>query len=864
MAILSCENEDYMGDEMNIYTQIKEANADNLEKLALSIFMDSGVNKNSTYASLFESVDTASTELIKLGFEAGDRVAIVAENSPEWVITYLALMIIKCTAALIDASLSPEEIKGLLENCDVIAVATSPKMLHKVESMKENTLLLNVFDISVPFVENSSINRTDKQLADRDENIANIIFSSGTTRTAAGIMHTHEALVLSTQMCLNQINMKKNEERFLAILPCSHIYGIVCTLIGPLLIGAEVRFLESLTSDAILGVFAEYKPTIFPAVPKMLELFSSQITRKISSDKKTKTMFNLFFPICYFLREKFGVNLGKKLFGSIHEGFGGAMDIICSAGAPIDKATADFYYGCGLNVLITYGATETNIPTLGNLRHNITTDTCGSAYPDVQVELSEEGELLIKSPYMMQGYFRNEEASEQAFEDGWFMTGDTGFIDEKGFYHITGRVKDNIVLATGKKVTPDDVEMQYNGITGVKEMVVCGIPVVAGGGDEIHAFIVLEENGVQADVSKAIQDIGGALSTSMKISQIHFVDSIPRTSLQKPKRYLLKKAVLENDTQVVAESSKEDENSEATIISIIAQVAKVDRETIDLSSKPFSQLGIDSLSSIDLILQIEDKFNVRIDESLTKEVTVSDILELIETKQAIGAEKPQGWANFASLYPVQKRLGDYKLFRRVCGWARMLYKVNIKGEDVLPVDSGYIICSNHISNLDYLWLSINFGKERFLKFCCMAKKELFGNSLFSKSFSRIFGMIPVDRGGFNVDLMQLCKEKLSEKWGLLIYPEGTRSSDGKLATLKNGAAQLAIESNVPIIPAYINGAYEIYPKSKKLPSIFNFKKMQKYPVEVLYGEPIYPEGLSAENLTALIEDSIRSLSTVVS
>ena len=323
---------------MNIYTQIKNANTHNLDKNALSMNMDSGEITKITYSTLFQKVEKTSSEISQLGLTPGDKVAIIAENSPEWVITYLALAKINCTSVLIDAGLSKNETNQLLATSDVVLAVISPKILEKMDFQDGDLALVNIYNMNTPFEGYSSLlKRSEQALANRDETIANIIFSSGTTRKAAGIMHTHESMIRSTEMCLNEINMRKDEERFLSLIPSSHIYGIICTLIGPLLIGAEIRFVETLTRNGILAIFAEYKPTIFPAVPKMLELFSSQIQRKISSDKKTKVLFDIFFPICYFLRKHFNINLGKTLFKSVHEGFGGALDIICSAGARLTR-----------------------------------------------------------------------------------------------------------------------------------------------------------------------------------------------------------------------------------------------------------------------------------------------------------------------------------------------------------------------------------------------------------------------------------------------------------------------------------------------------------------------------------------------
>lgn len=844
---------------MNIYEHIKQANLLNMDKPALSIAMEDGMGNSYTYDAMFRHADIFAKHLLDAGVTPGDRIAIVSENCPEWPIAYLALAKIRATSVLIDASLPAYEVINLVDNADISLMLASPKMIQEL-GILPGLPALNLLDAAQPF--DGYDNRIDadyQSIVPRDEYIANIIYSSGTTRSAAGIMHSHASMVHSTEMCLNEINMGA-DERFLAILPCSHIYGIITTLIGPLLLGAEVRYVAVLTAELILATFADYKPTIFPAVPKMLDLFRTQILRKIESDKKTAVLFKTFFPICCSLKKKFGIDLGKKLFKDIGNGFGGALDIICSAGAPLDKETAEFYYGCGLTVLITYGATETNIPTIGNLRHNLTNDTCGQPYPDVDVKVNESGEIIIKSPYMMKGYFRDEEATASAFdENGWFLTGDLGFVDETGRYRVTGRSKDNLVLSTGKKVTPDDIETQYGVVPGAAEFVVCGVPCAVGSGDEAHAFVVLESGASPESVVKAIGEIGETLSANMKIVKTHFVSSIPRTSLQKPKRYLLKKSVMDNIPSETAVDEGEPVNVEEKLITIISTLSKTDSSLIYGETKPFLQLGIDSLSAIELVLQLEDTFNVRFDDTLPKEISVVEITRIVEHKRLQSPQSAETKNNLPS-YPMNKLMSDYQLFKNFCRFAKLFYKISVKGEHKIPLDSGYIICANHLSNFDFLWLCINFEKERFSKLCCMAKKELFNGSFLSNRLARVCGMIPVDRGNINSGLMSRCKDMLSEKWGLLIYPEGTRSNDGNLGLLKNGAAQLALDSNVPIVPAYIKGAHEIYPKKNKLPHLFNFRKMERFPVEVVYGEPIYPMNLTVEQLTKLVEESMMSLS----
>lgn len=173
--------------------------------------------------------------------------------------------------------------------------------------------------------------------------------------------------------------------------------------------------------------------------------------------------------------------------------------------------------------MITYGASETNIPTIGNTPEDITTDTCGVPYPAISLKISDEGEMLIKSPYMMVGYFRDEEATKEAFDkDGWFKTGDLGSIDEKGHVHVTGRLKENIVLATGKKIAPDDIEEKYSDLPGVKELVICGIPVNNADYDEVQAFVVPERLSAESleKIRREITERGATLIQNMRIAKL--------------------------------------------------------------------------------------------------------------------------------------------------------------------------------------------------------------------------------------------------------------------------------------------------------------------------------------------------------
>lgn len=843
---------------MNIFETIYNINKHHPDKRAMSITMSNGNSRMFTYGTVFKKINQYSQTLLNSGVKEGDRIALISESSPEWNIAFLASCKIKATASLIDASLTGEEIDDYICRSDVRAAFLSPRVAEKMgDFSKYKFPFINILDNSIY---NTSVNKVSPELSpsqDVDPNVACIIFSSGTTRKSAGIMHYHESMIKTAEMTIKLQKLGEND-RYLGIIPNSHIYGLLCLLLGPLLTGSDVHFLDSITSDSIMNAFAEYHPTILPAVPKVYELFYNAIMRKINSNKTTKLMFDKLFPLCYKLRKKNGSLLGKKIFSSVNKGLGGSLYLLCCAGAPLSKEVADFYFGVGLNIISTYGATETNIPTIGNVPWDIQTDSCGKPYPEISVKINDSGELLIKSPFMMKGYFRDEESTKNAFdEDGWFLSGDVGFIDENENVHITGRSKENIVLATGKKVTPDDIEELYSNIPGVREMVICGVSLENKSYDEIHMFVVPDSPDVKKEIEERIKEKSANLVNHMKIAKVHFVNEIPRTSLSKPKRYLLKKLAMEQENiQTHQTTEMQEETTLSKMIKIVAKVACVKKEDISETTKVFQELTIDSLSSVDMAIEIESTFGVNIEKHFTHDITVADMVCLAENP----SQTEEKISEISDVYPKNKTNSDYRAYNVVRKIINAFHKVNVDGTDNIPNDKGYIICANHVSKLDLMYISMALSKEKFQKFCCMAKKELFRNDPISRQLIKSTGMVPVDRSGLtNSKSMQSLIEKLNDNWGVLIHPEGTRSKDGIFRTMKNGASVLAIDANVPIIPAYINGAFEACPKGTKLINFYNWDKKQKYHIDVKFGKPIYPDDKTVNSLTEEVQNAILTL-----
>lgn len=812
---------------------------------ALCQMMKTGNLRTINYSEMYVLIDKYYDILKATGdFKPGDRIGICGAGSPEWVIAFFAISKMGCTVACIDHTYPTSEMQKITRKAKLRGIymtdATAPVLQDPLDGV-------NFYRLEDGSLVSQAERNPETPVVHPEAGI--LIFSSGTTSTAAGILHEAENVVWPVDHILVANNVDTHNERFMAFLPNSHIYGTCGQLIAPILYGCPACYLEELSAACILGAFEAFHPTIFLGVPKVYELLQGNIDSKIHAKKATSMLFNALFPICLKLRQKTGINLGQYIFKAVRDGLGGRADVMLNGGAPLNKETSEFYYGVGLRPLNTYGATETSVPTLGNYGKNITMDTCGRPYKNVEFKISDDGEMLIRSPYLMIGYFDEPERTEGAYtEDGWFKSGDLIELDEHENIVIKGRAKENIVLATGKKVGPDEIEFNYAGLPGVKDYTVSGIPV-DGGYDEVHAFVVAADGVDEAAVEQAFMDKSADSPLIMKLQGVHFMNEIPRTAVGKPKRFVLRKMVLEGkelkaDTPAPTVDKKES-SIEEKVYYAVQKITGASEFTDE--SRLFHDLALDSLSAIQLCTLLEELTGVRVDDHTDKNSTVGDVIAVVKNP-------PEGTAKKDTReYPLKRTATDKKLLRMGLNIAKSMHHVTTTGLENIPKTGGYMLCANHTSNFDFLYMTCNFDDAMFDKMGTMAKKELFKDKFLNNMICRMGGMIPIDRTGSVADSMSIIDKKLAEGWVIVAFPEGTRTDNGELLEFKHGPAMLAHNAGVPIVPCYIDGAFEAYPNSRTLPRFTGCK------VSVRYGAPIAPDTATHEELTAKLRTAIEEL-----
>ena len=332
---------------MNIYSEMRKAAIERLDKVSIVMIGESGERNEYTYAQTLQLCDEYAQTLDNYGVKAGDRIGIAAESRPEWNFAFMACAKLCATPVLIDYSLPEKEMLALIEKAQLSALLVSDKVIEKLGTIN-NTPIFNICRRLQP-AENSTTELNRNVMAG-DKKIGVIIFSSGTTKTASGIMHTHDSQIKSCRMVC-EANGITEKDRYLGILPNSHIYGLFSQVIAPLTSGATVGFISSLNAKGLANGFEIFQPTILPAVPKIYELLKTSIMKTINADKFSSAMFKKLFPICLKARKSTGTNMGKSVFKKIHLALGGKLRILCSAGSPMSKDTFEFFYGTGFNIL---------------------------------------------------------------------------------------------------------------------------------------------------------------------------------------------------------------------------------------------------------------------------------------------------------------------------------------------------------------------------------------------------------------------------------------------------------------------------------------------------------------------------------
>jgi long-chain acyl-CoA synthetase len=838
------------------------------------------------------------------------RVAILAANHPRWVAAYLGIIAAGRTAVPLDTAFHADQVKKLLVDsgasllfCDLKHL---PVAVEAVDGINVGLVMtsaaaerdLTPAGASEPDVGHNLDRNPDHDLdsifaagsagfqpvVPADDDLAAILYTSGTTADPKGVMLTHANLVGEANSVFRVLEIGPSDA-LLGILPMFHVLAQMANLFLPLFNGARVVYLETLNTTELLRALQEREITTFCVVPQFFYLIHERIFKELG--KRGKLTLRLVRTLMAFNRglRRAGVNAGKIFFGKIHATFGPHMRYVVTGGSRFDPAIARDFYSFGIDVLNAYGLTETTGGAFLNRPGDVVFGSVGKPFPGVEAKIVDlkpvedgappAGEIAIRGAIVMKGYWNRPEATAEVLRDGWLYTGDLGYFDSRGNLFITGRRKEVIVLANGKNVYPEEIQAHYLQAPYVKEICVMALEARPGDptSERLHAVVVpnfelLRERKIvnsKEAVRFEIEALSHKIASTKRLGSYDiWQDDLPRTTTRKLKRFQIEKKVRElkqsgaADSDIGAEKpltaddqSWLDRDDVKRALAIVRESSRNHLDAIRPTHNLELDLGLDSMQRIELLTGLEQQLGGDVPESQLAEIySVRDLVDAVlasadRGEGHAGAAMP-AWSTILSepvTDPEVLALARHHTFADVFFFllGRLIYlfalgrfHLKVNGLENLPEKGPYLLCSNHQSYIDPLVMAGALPWPLFRQAFALGTSEIFGRG-FMRRLAQWLRVVVLDPDANLVPAMRAGFFGLTHGRILILYPEGERTNDGNPTIFRKGAAILSVHAQAPIFPVAIEGFYQAWPRHKKYPKFAN--------LQLTFGKPIQPPPL---------------------
>ncbi len=871
--------------------------------------------ETTTFGSMLEQIRSIAFHLEQEGIAFGDRVALMGENHPHWAMIYLGLMYRGAVVVPLDPAGTIETLSVFIDNSEARRAFVSYASLDKFRAVCDRigrSMPITAFGDEDEHSGNHFERYDDWASTDvphefktaappaGPEDMAVLIYTSGTTGTPKAVPLTHGNIASETNLVQKAMGFT-DREVILSLLPMFHAYSQIVNLWIATLIGGTVVYISELTSEEILRGLKEGRVTALTGVPRLWYLFHKKIFDGVRAQSKpVRSLFSGMMSLNGFLRDYLGINGGRVLFRRVHEAFGGNLRIAVSGGSSFDAEVARDYHKLGFTVLQAYGLTETSGAATVTRFEDNRVGSVGKPLDDVEVKVDDPndegiGEVLIRGPIVMPGYYRNPELNREAFtEEGWFRSGDLGRFDADGHLYITGRKKEIIVLPSGKNVYPEEVEAHYSRTPLVGELCVLGVrDPQAGfaGAEKLIAVVVPDFEYLKAqnitnarhEITFKLDSLGRELPEYQRVREYLIrTDPLLRTATRKIRRLELQKQI---ETEITAGEQARDlsqfklTDADRALLespagrAVGAVLRGHSRQQTELHPRMNLELdlGLDSLARAECMVGIEHSLGIEFDpEKTAGALMVGELIDLTEDAMASGstgaiADEPAGinWklilrdatADLPDLQPLLRRrsvmiLIGYLILRPVYLLARIFLKMEVEGrENITNLKPPFLVCPNHQSLLDAFLICSTYPR-RVANLTFHVGARMYFEGFLMSWLAPSLNIVPIDA---NVNLIRAMKAGAAGLRAgkiLNIYPEGHRTYDGKLHAFKQGAAILATELGVPIVPVALDGAYKVLPRDSS--------RIRLAKVKIRFGKPIEPAGDYAE-LTAKLKESVQGM-----
>ncbi len=845
-------------------------------KTAIVNCINENEQRRYTYRKLQKMTEHIRRVLEHSGIRPGERIAVLTRPSADMAVTLLALAYLGYTAVIPDVLLPEAEQKRLLRLTEPSAVITTDDLCGKLgRELTEHIPVFRLISGRSPMVPlNGKLKKRSISKLPCNKDIIAILFSSGTTGSVKGVEVTYRSIFYAHKAGISYGNYVDNSPHFLQILPLSHVAGFTMLHIN-LTLGAEMGFVPELTAAGLTLGLKVYQPTHMIMIPKVYETIHKKMLAEIEKrPAPVRTAFSACKGITSAVRKKTGIRLRFLTRPFYSQALGSRIIILGCGAAPCDQETVDFFLDLGIEFLNAYGSTEASFPiTASSMRDNYPNKGAGNIhqFPFIDIRI-ENDEILVRSELMMNGYFRDPESTKNAFtEDGYLKTGDLGYIDEEGYLYITGRRKETIQLSNGNKVSAPDVDSYYQALCGDIPVACCGVPDDYMDTERLVLFIETDKPESQEIVKlkETLRSRSESAGSLYRLADIMCIPELPRTTLGKIQRFRLRQtaesALNEPDEDIILPCTLRAETKDYPtftegVCSIISKYVP-EGTAVTPDSLITEELFIDSITMFEICSELQTVYGTDFMDRLDNVRTVQDLINIVGISGCSPVRSAAGKKTDVRNYPLKRNSSDIFLLDAFMRLSDKVYDIKAVGTENLRPDGHYIFCPNHESHLDGLWVMTALRKHLYCTaLACLAKQEHLDNAV-SRKMIRILGGIPIDRSGNPAPaLEQAVKVIRKADRQFLVHPEGTRTRDGSMGEFKKGVAGLSIDTGVPLVPVYIDGAYRIYPADRLLPRVYDSDTQKRLPLRIFFGEPIYPQkDDTPDTLTQKLRSAVEAL-----
>ncbi|HSK45330.1 MAG TPA: AMP-binding protein [Candidatus Binatia bacterium] len=855
---------------------------------ALELQRSSGKVESLTYAELRRMGESVGRWLRESGMSEGVRCAIMAQNSPLWVAAYLGIMSAGAAAVPLDTAFNAHQVNKLLWDSGSAIIFTDVEHLPVVEKAVEETL------VRIVMIDGSGEGRYSNltgmfaagpgdfrpaRIFDTDNAV--LLYTSGTTSDPKGVTLTHKNLLAEADAIFSAIQVTPNDA-ILGVLPLFHALAQVANLLMPLVIGAKIVYLETLNTTELLRALSERGITLFCCVPQFFYLIHERVMQQVKARSVAARLAFRAMMAISVVGNKLGLNLGKLFFRPVHKQLGPQIRFFITGGSAFDPKVGRDMEKLGFKMLQAYGLTETCGGATVTPPKSRVMGSVGQPLKGVQIKIIDPqpaeglpfpvGEIAISGDIIMKGYYNRAEATAETIRDGWLYSGDLGYQDERDNLFITGRMKEIIVLSSGKNIYPEELETQYLRSPFIKEICVMGLVNRPGEpfSERLHAVIVpnfdvLRERKIvntREVIRFDVENLSMELPSTKRILSFDlWSDPLPRTTTRKLKRFEIQRRVLAGEdggASDVGAVTEEPTGEEAAwlasagvqkALEVISNACKAEKPVLPSSNLELD-LGFDSMERVELVVELEREMNAQLDEKMIAQVyTVRELVDALlqasggASARASSRASAPGWDAVLSVDPddakVLAALNTSILFTFL--WfvlgkfaaviTRVFFGLEVIGKEKLPKYGPFILSPNHQSFLDGPVVASQIPWRLFKNMFYVGTSEIFGQGMFHY-LGRTFKLVPVDPDSNLVNAMRAGAYGLKHGQNLALYPEGERSVDGTPKKFKKGAAILSANLKVPIYPVALEGFYDAWPRSKRLPRLAKLR--------VQFGDPIFP------------------------